>query len=272
MPTPTHNTMGDLKADDSSGQDISMNSGESHVSETSEHQPQSPPVIGLYGISGSGKTHLLSLLGERLVPQNFKLYEGSDMIGRCLVGGLDTFHRLSDEAKVAVRGRAIDAIKNEGIASQRTSVVTGHLSFWAPAKGDCDMVYTDHDLAAYTHILYLNVPAKTIRERRSNDTRERSSLPVSALSKWQETETAILRGLCYQHGIVLHVINDEAPSVLELAGIIRNINRNPSQQSNDALVCEKVNQFIESRTSQLETVLVMDGDRTLAAEDTGPLF
>ncbi|KAG8664243.1 uncharacterized protein FPOAC1_013006 [Fusarium poae] len=192
-----------------------------------------PTVIGLYGISGSGKSFLLEYLRQKLSPAEFILFEGSDKIASLIPGGLEAFHKLDAQDKSNLRGQAIDAIRKESLDSGRTAIVTGHLMFWKEQDASGQLVYTSNDLATFTHIIYLNMPVGLISQRCLNDEQKhRIVMSHDHLRRWQETEISLY-----------------ATSVAKLDEIL-------------AL----------PKHDDLETVLVMDGDKTLTSEDTGVLF
>ncbi|UZP39060.1 hypothetical protein NXS19_006876 [Fusarium pseudograminearum] len=215
-----------------------------------------PTVIGLYGISGSGKSFLLEYLRQKLNPAEFILFEGSDKIASLIPGGLEAFHKLDAQDKSNLRGHAIDAISKESHDSGRTAIVTGHLMFWKEQDASGQLVYTSNDLAMFTHIIYLNMPAGLISQRRLNDEqKDRSVVSQDHLRRWQETDISLLRNLCREYDILFYSMQ---PSTVE---------------SNITRVQAKLDEILTlPQYDDLETVLVLDGDKTLAAEDTGVLF
>ncbi|KAL9626746.1 MAG: hypothetical protein Q9164_007804, partial [Protoblastenia rupestris] len=56
-------------------------------------------VVGLYGVSGSGKTFLLNQLKQELRQEHFAFYDNSRMIATVVPGGLDAFHKLEEQEK-----------------------------------------------------------------------------------------------------------------------------------------------------------------------------
>jgi len=227
-------------------------------------------VIGLYGVPGSGKTFLLNQLEEELGKEHFAFYEGSKMIASVVPGGLDVFQKLEEQEKVHWRQLAIDAIGKECADHGQVAVVTGHFMFWPEKEGVGWPVYTQNDLNTFTHILYLNVPAELVAQRCLGDT-ERSRPPTSVahFRKWQEAEKTQLRRLCYHHGILFSLLR---PTLLNKAmTLIRDFRRH-TEKYNLSRAESRLDEVLVAVQGQLETVLVMDADRTLAAEDTGALF
>lgn len=67
-------------------------------------------IVGLYGVSGSGKIFLLNQLKRELVLTHFAFYEGSMMIVTIVAGDLDAFQSMEESEKADWSRRAIDAI------------------------------------------------------------------------------------------------------------------------------------------------------------------
>ncbi|KAH8729252.1 uracil phosphoribosyltransferase-domain-containing protein [Ilyonectria robusta] len=233
-----------------------------------------PTVIGLYGISGSGKSFLLSHLRQELGHVEFAFFEGSDKIASLVPGGLEAFYKLDEQSKSNFRGQAIDAIREESAHSGRVAIVTGHLMFWSEEHAAAQPVYTSNDLQTFTHTIYLNISAEVISQRRLDDKlKDRTLMPVDHLRKWQEAEISTMRHLCRQHHILFSLISEPKTSIPRISTLIRHFRQPMTIESNLARVRARLDGILAlSDRDDLETVLVMDGDKTLAAEDTGALF
>ncbi|KAI0390133.1 uracil phosphoribosyltransferase-domain-containing protein [Xylariaceae sp. FL0594] len=237
-----------------------------------QHRPslqERPIVIGIYGLPGSGKSRLLERLKREVGDAKFSYYEGSQVIASLLPGGLDEFRGLSVEDKVRFRESAIEKIRQECALNHMTGVVTGHFSFW-PEGGERETVYTVRDFEIYTHIIYLDVNEGEIEKRRRNDTRrERPPVTKDHIRKWQEAEKEGLRRLCYQHGVLFGVLPDNWSYADKAAAYLREF-ADHSEEKNLLWVEDKLGQALGGR--RLETVLVLDADKTLAAEDATGMF
>ena len=242
---------------------------EHNQNEPSVHKPV---VIGLYGVPGSGKTFLLNQLEQELGQTHFAFYEGSNMIATVVPGGLDAFQRMEEQEKTHWRQRAIDTIKKNCVDSGQVAVVAGHFMFWAQEQEVGLPVYTRNDLDVFTHILYLETPAELIEQRCLVDT-EKSRSPTSAshLRKWQHEEKTQLRHLCRHHGILFLLITPSATLLKEMSIMLHDF-RYHNEQYNLSQAKSRLDDAVVACQGQLETMLVMDADRTLAAEDTGALF
>ena len=231
-----------------------------------------PIVIGLYGLPGSGKTFLFDQLKQELGQNHFAFYEGSEVIAAIVPGGLDAFQKLEELEKVDRRQLAIDKIRKECAGSGQVAVVAGHFMFWAESEETGCRVYTQNDLETFTHIIYLDFPADVIAKHRLNDAeRIRPSVSVPHLRKWQQAEKEELRDLCRSHGILFSPLSSH-PRLLNKASALLKDFRLHTETHNLSCAERTMEEAFGADLSQLETMLVMDADRTLAAEDTGALF
>ncbi len=229
-------------------------------------------VVGLYGISGSGKSFLLDQLKQGLGEEQFAFFEGSNMIADEVPGGLDAFHNLEEPMKLQARQRAIDKIGKTCTSSRKVAVVTGHFMFWTEEKEGGQAVHTPNDFSTYTHILYLDVPAEDVFQRRLNDKDKiRPSTSVPKLHEWQQTEKTQLRRLCYENLILFSNVSSKTMLLSRVLSLLRDF-RQQSEQHNVSCALKVLDGTFLTTPNQLETVLVFDADKTLAAEDTGALF
>ncbi|MCJ1360183.1 MAG: hypothetical protein MMC33_010186 [Icmadophila ericetorum] len=236
---------------------------------------QKPIVIGLYGVPGSGKTFLLGQLQQELGQENFTFYDGSKIIATVVPEGLGAFQQMKEAEKLYWRELAIKTIGKTCAESGRVAVVAGHFMFWDQKEEVGKLVYTVADLETYTHILYLETPAEIVAQRRRDDTeRARPSVSVTHLSNWQQAEKTQLRCLCRQHGILFSLVSPHPrlPLLNNVVKLLRDFG-NHSEQYNLSVAQSRLDEVLAAAgQDNLETILVMDADRTLAPEDTGALF
>ena len=232
--------------------------------------PPAPPaksqrvVVGLYGLPGAGKSYVLNQLKQNLGHEDFTFHEGAGQIAKLVPGGLEAFKKMKDDDKVHWRKLAIEAIGKESAESGKTAVVTGHYMFWSDEEEIGSVVCTSKDLDVYTHALYVHMPAQWIVDRRRDDKeRARPSISKTRVAEWQELEERELRRLCRQHGILFCVVS--LHQILEMLQDFR-------VHDEDYNLKEAKHQLDSVLQSQQSTVLVIDGDKTLAAGDTGALF
>ncbi|KAJ5801755.1 uncharacterized protein N7518_003823 [Penicillium psychrosexuale] len=217
----------------------------SHPSPRAQPTSFKPVIIGLYGLPGSGKSFRLEELKTVLDNDKFAFYDGSNVIAAVTPGGLEAFQILTKEGKNDARERAIARVKQECSNTGKIAIVAGHFMFWAEEDEHGQSVCTPSDLATYSHILYLNSPAELIAEYRLNDAKRcRPTVSTSHLARWQQIEQSHLRQLCRCHDILFTLVSPLVSA-----------------------------SKLEWKTySTVETVIMMDADKTLASEDSGVLF
>ena len=230
-------------------------------------------VVGLYGIPGSGKTFLMHQLKQEFRHERFAFYESSQLLDLAVPGGLSAFKKLDDEAKDHWREHAIDIIGKSSAAIGLVAVVSGHLSFWSKSKKAADPVCTEMDLMTYSNFIYLDTSPELVAERSKADkTRtDRSKLSVPDLIQWQQTEKSKLRDLCREHGILLSVVKS-GPSLLDkVSTLLRDFACHTTEHNLSQAKC-RLDKLAFAAPGRGETMLVMDADKTLAADDTGNMF
>ncbi|OAA69839.1 HAD-like domain protein [Cordyceps fumosorosea ARSEF 2679] len=228
-------------------------------------------VIGLYGLPGSGKSTLIEGLKLHLDQENFLFYEGSELISSIVTGGLAAFDKLDEEEKRRVRERAIGGVAQECSSRNRSALVAGHYMFWTEGESQGHVVATASDLSVYTHIIYLEVPAPAILQRRLDDIgRCREAASAAHLHRWQRAEIDQLRGLCRHHSIFFSAVPQHSSPLPFTLRLVRHFAQT-NASCNNALVESKVEAALVGE-ERAETVLVVDADKTLASEDAGAMF
>ena len=231
--------------------------------------------MGIYGIPGSGKTFLLNQLKQKLGEEAYEFYEGSNVIDSLVPGGLAAFQLLDDDRKSYWRQVAIDTIGKDCSDKGRIGVVAGHFMFWREEDSDGHRVYTPNDLRTFTHILYMDLPSDLIKQRRRNDNqRSRSPVSIDHLRRWQQAEKTELRDLCRQHSILFSLVSSTPSMLPEKVARLLDDFRYHTEKDNLRRAENRLDDILVGYCgqTQLETILVMDADRTLAAQDTGKIF
>ncbi|KAI0131546.1 uracil phosphoribosyltransferase-domain-containing protein [Daldinia grandis] len=231
-----------------------------------------PVIIGLYGVPGCGKSYLLEELKLELGTEAFEFYEGSEVISSLVPGGLSGFKELEECEREHHRNLAIDHIAQSCSVTGRVGVVVGHFMFWEEGEETGRMVCTKKDLEVYTHILYLNINPELISKYRLDDTkRVRPSVSVEHLHEWQEAEKIQLRQLCYDNNILFLSRSPRIWQLSRVATLIRDFQQH-TKSLNLSRAVDKLDGTLENGTHQLRSMIVLDADKTLVAEDTGKLF
>ncbi|RAL65050.1 hypothetical protein DID88_001157 [Monilinia fructigena] len=169
------------------------------------------------------------------------------------------------------RKKAIDMIRKMYIDDGRVAVIAGHFMLWDDKKADLIKVWTPNDAIIYSHIIYLDIPADIIQEYRSKD-EKKHRFPASKkqLQEWMQREVAGLGKVCAENEILLMSVHTSDP-LNRVLSLLYNF-MGQSEPINLYHAKTKTDDFVARSQGQLETALVIDGDRTLVSEDTGELF
>lgn len=126
---------------------------------------------------------------------------------------------------------------------------------------------------AYTHIVYLNTPLALILQRIKGDkSRKRHLFSIAHLDRWQKEEEIQLRRLCYEHHILFSVLQNQ-DNVLDKLTILINDFSIHTEQHNMQVAEDMLDaQILSGMKDNVETVLVLDADKTLAAVDASKEF
>ena len=232
---------------------------------------QSQVIIALYGLPGCGKSHALDEIRDNFA-NLFDTYEGSSLINDVTPGGIEAFKNMTKHEKTNYREKAIKTVTKACNPTHRDAVVSGHLMFWDENEDAGDFVYTEEDLRTFTHIVYLDVPAYDVAQRRRRDkTRARPNISIDRLSEWQEVEKSKLRSLCLQSGILYIEIPDSYLLYSQNGQLLTDFWKH-SEHVNLNRAIEDLDTAVARTQGIPETFLVLDADKTLAAEDAGTLF
>lgn len=149
--------------------------------------------IGLYGVSGTGKTTILRELCSRT--SEVIWLEGAKLVIEAYGGTLDEFKMLTEKEKYFFREKAIDrAIEVQSI-EKRHIIIDGHLVF-AKGENEFENVMTRNDAFFYTDYIYLKLPAEVVFKRLQNDKERKRNYSEAAISKWIDRELAELSVFC----------------------------------------------------------------------------
>lgn len=228
-------------------------------------------IIGVYGISGCGKTTLINQLKGTLGEDQFIYFDGSTAIDRVVQGGLPAFKVMSGDEQKVWREKAIMQLTEDCRESGKNGVVAGHAILWAQGEQLPNYIDTPADWESYTHLIYLDISADQVYKQRAGDAhRERDGASAAHLELWAAEEVAYLRGICLERGILVSVVRPGKTSVLQrVSGVLLDFT-----QSDEATNTASVERALDSimQDVALDTVFVFDADRTLAPQDTGKMF
>jgi len=188
------------------------------------------------------------------------------MLSDIIPGSLQDFQAMEDRKKYFWRRKAIEAIAGRCEASGKTGIVAGHLMFW---NQRAEPVYTDDDLEIYTHIFYLHARPEVVAEHRKHDDKKRPNLSIDHLAQWQSAELSECHRLCLENSILFTILRE--PALKRTLRLIRDVEQHDDEH-NLELAQKKLDETMLSMQNGLLTMLLLDGDKTLAAQDTANLF
>jgi len=173
--------------------------------------------IGLYGVSGTGKTTILKEVSK--LTSKVIWLEGSQLVLNAAGLTLQNFKELPEKEKYFYREEAIEnAIKIQAKENKHI-IIDGHLVF-AKGENQFENVMTKKDKVFYTDYIYLKLPTEIILSRQKNDKNKIRDYSGSQISKWVEFELQELRTICAEDGLNLHVL--ETPDQKECVEFICN--------------------------------------------------
>ena len=227
-------------------------------------------AIGIYGISGSGKSTALAAL-QNLRPE-WRCLEGAKLIEEVLgkqKQDFDDFLAMNEEGKTKVRNAAIKVAED----LKGFTVIAGHASFPKINESQLkfDDVFTQGDAQIYKAILYLEKDPDQIFRQREDDnkteTRQRKPFSRKILEEWINHEKDLLRSVCKGSGIYFASVEDENEIMKHIvAHVLPPLIAESKKHSENAL------QSALHSIPTADVYLLLDGDRTLSPMDTSKIF
>jgi adenylate kinase len=231
-------------------------------------------VIGIYGVSGSGKSRMLS--ESRKSRPEWRCVEGTDVIRQIMEdkGGFVAFEAMDEANKTVIRSQAAKRLQEfSGI-----TVVAGHCSFARVVEVDVsgetvvfEDVFTSEDTETYDFVLYLDKDPEVVWKQREADTRTskraRPALSSNVIRRWMEHEKAVLHDLCKEHGIYFAILSHDTDPASHIDTDILPALVEAAQNHSHEALCQTVRALPEA-----DIYLLVDGDRTLFAGDLGSMF
>lgn len=206
--------------------------------------------IGLYGMPTAGKTHILDQLDFIEV-----------VVGSRLLREYDPEFDSRDEAGREQDRKAVAQL----MMAKETFIMDGHYAF-----GD-EIAFTEDEGKMYDVYLYLYVSPDIIKERMAASDKNRKYLKYD-IAEWQNTEIAGLRKYCQDNGKDFYVLDNLPDNCFEdVSGIIEFIRGIVNGYSCAAYAKECADHILKK--SKSDTIVLLDGDKTLTIEDSsGTVF
>ncbi|KAJ5939572.1 hypothetical protein N7466_002706 [Penicillium verhagenii] len=232
-----------------------------------------PTLIGLYGLPGSGKSFLLDKLrgfnGDDA--KDFIIFDEKQVIETVLPSArIADFDNWADVPRANHRKRGLEQIQTDSYENGKGAVIAGNGKLWDGDDHYRTMIST-HDFKAFTHIVYLEVPAAATHAQRLADRKVRPLASVNHLQKWQEADIVYVADQCKRHSIIFTKISAHT-SIHKLFWMFHDFRRH-TQEYNAQLAEQRMERALSARPSRkLDPVLVLDGDRILAPINTRDMF
>ena len=206
--------------------------------------------IGLYGMPTAGKTHILDQLDFIEV-----------IVGSRLLREYDPDFDSRDEAGREQDRKAVAQL----MMAKETFIMDGHYAF-----GD-EIAFTEDEGKMYDVYLYLYVSPDIIKERRAASDKNRKYLRYD-IAGWQNTEIAGLRKYCQDNGKDFYVLDNPPDNCFEDVSDIIEFIRGIVNGYSCAAYAKECADYILNR-SKSDTIVLLDGDKTLTVEDSsGTVF
>ena len=206
--------------------------------------------IGLYGMPTAGKTYILDQLDFIEV-----------IVGSRLLREYDPDFDNRDEAGREQDRKAVARL----MMKKETFIMDGHYSF-----GD-EIAFTEDEGKMYDVYLYLYVSPDIIKERMALSEKNRKYLKYD-VAEWQNTEIVRLRKYCHDNNKDFYVLDNPPDNYFKDVSDIIEFIRGIVNGYSCASYAKECAEFILKK-SKCDTIVLLDGDKTLTIEDSsGTVF
>lgn len=201
--------------------------------------------IGLYGMPTAGKSYILDRLDF------IDVVSGSKMLREIC----PAFDSKDEAGKGAVRRELADLLANRD-----TFIMDGHYAF-----GD-RIAFTENDGRLYDAFLYLYISPEILTERMEVSDRNKKYLKYD-ISEWQTFEIDSLREYCHEHNKDFYVLDNPPKNVFDdVSCVVEFIRAIKDGYSCVSLAKKCASEILSDCKS--DTVILMDGDKTITIEDS----
>lgn len=210
-----------------------------------------PLRIGLYGVSGIGKSYLLDKLNQYV--NSVVTLDGSTAIDQVCEGGLSAFKKMQLEDKYNMRCASIAQLNRQFFADNRHMIVSGHYSFLTSTG--YEIAWTEADTKFYDLIIILKCSSEKHFQRCNLDHSRNRNFSQEQLDDWREFEHNGLQAICAASAIPFYSLSVEEPLELVLQQLIYLIS--------DEVIAATANDLAR----QFDSVILCDCDGTLNNDD-----
>jgi adenylate kinase len=222
-------------------------------------------VVGIYGVSGCGKSYALAMV-QQSRPE-WRCIDGSQLMREIVQEQGYHWHEFDSMPRSQQEWlRCLAAKKLQSY--QGVTLVAGHGSF-PTADDEFEDVFSSEDGATYDAIFYLEhkQPDEIAEQRRQDNTRPRPFLSEEAIGRWMQHEKELTRRNCANYNICFVSITELDEIVPKVQELISLTMRMASSISHGVL-----HRVVKETIPKADVFLLFDGDRTLCPQDTGELF
>ncbi len=201
--------------------------------------------LGLYGMPTAGKTFILDRIDF------IDVIVGSELL-RSLAPNFDS----CDQTEREKARKAVAQIMME----KESFIMDGHYAF-----GN-EVAFTEDDGKMYDAFLYLYVSPDTLRER-MDKSEKNCKYRKYDITEWQNKEIAELRKYCHNNGKDFYVLDNPPINHFEDVSCVISFIRAIVNGYSCASYAKECATYIIKK-SKSDTIVLLDGDKTLTIEDS----
>ncbi|OJJ77022.1 hypothetical protein ASPBRDRAFT_190361 [Aspergillus brasiliensis CBS 101740] len=232
-------------------------------------RPRRQNLIGIFGMPGSGKTHLLNQLRKELEGCPFSFHD-SDEIEK-------------DPSGYCAYNSAIRAIRRKCDQSAVTGIATAkYMELNSQERHRRPLMLDNGEEGQFTHIMYVNTPVEVAYQRFIEDNKKAMSVgdaegrprecPLDVFRAWAKEEIKELQAACLDRHIMFTMVDpSNLPRIITLIHNFQ-LDRDGHEKRNQAIVNQRIDELVARWQGHVERVVVMDCDDTLATKDVEHIF
>ncbi|PWY77752.1 hypothetical protein BO83DRAFT_397208 [Aspergillus eucalypticola CBS 122712] len=217
-------------------------------------------LIGIFGLPGSGKTHILNQLRRKLEGGPFSFYEYEEV-------------RKTSPIHWPAYDRAFELIRHKCDDAGVTGIATAN--YMLPDE------FNDHPYTTllddgtpnrpFTHIMYVNTPVEVAHQRCMEDAEKNLAwCSLDYFRKWADEEIIGLKDTCFDRKIMFTMVDShDLPKIIAL---IHTFQLDRNEEHNQGIVDQCVDEVVAPWQGQVEKVLVMDCDGVFAPKSEEQTF
>lgn len=224
--------------------------------------------IAVYGVSRAGKDYLLERVVTHLLTLGISAIhiKGSATLNELSHQQYGISLKQADEAKRTILRQQFIEIVEKSALTHEVVFVDGHYAF----IGDDGFytVLTEADKYCYDHFFYLDTLTEKIIEfsRANPKTSQDLTIQASKIAAWKQFEIAGLSRVCDELGKELVILDENTQSCIQFITLW--IQSFSDFFDYPKIAIKLVQQFLQTQDKQHSSIVLLDGDNTLANNDT----